>query len=73
MITHQFIKLIPESGDWEAWYLDGKLIAQGHKIKVKDILNAISHIFPNTYKTIEITDEKAEEGFSENLKDMRIE
>ena len=71
-IINEFTKLSPESGDWEAWYLNGKLIAEGHSVRVEDILDALSDILLNTYKTIEISDEKAEEGFEVNLEDMCI-
>jgi hypothetical protein len=69
-MTHKFVRLSPESGDWEAWYMDGKLIAEGHSVRIQDILDGISGVFPSTYKIIEISDEKAEEGFSENLEEV---
>jgi len=69
-LKHEFVKLYPECGDWEAWYMDGKLITEGHKVMVDEILDIISNVFPNTYESIEISDEKAEEGFTEDLKDM---
>ena len=69
-LEHKFVKLYPECGDWEAWYMDGKLIAEGHTVRVEDILDAISNVFPNTYKSIGISDERAEEGFELELKNM---
>lgn len=70
-LEHKFVKLYPECGDWEAWYMDGKLIAEGHTVRVEDILDAISNVFPNMIKkSIEISDEKAEIGFTKDLKDM---
>jgi len=69
-IINQFTKLM--SSDWEAWYMNGKLIAEGHIVRVESILDALTDIFPNTYDSIEISDEIAEEGFSENLEDMNI-
>lgn len=68
--VNKFIRLSPECGDWEAWYLNGKLIAEGHRVRVEDILDALNDIFPNTYNLIEISDEKAEIGFTEDLKSM---
>lgn len=50
--------------------MDGKLIAEGHSVRIQDILDGISGVFPSTYKIIEISDEKAEEGFSENLEEV---
>ena len=70
-INHEFVKLYPECGDWEAWYMDGKLIAEGHTVRVEDILDAISNVFPNIVnESIEISDERAEIGFTDDLKDM---
>jgi len=67
---HKFVRLSPECGDWEAWYMDGKLIVEGHRARIDDFLDAIIDVFPNTHKSIEIPDEKAEEGFEVNLEDM---
>lgn len=69
-MIHELTRLSPECGDWEAWYLNGKLIAEGHSVRVADILDALADVFPNTYKFIEISDEKAEMGFTKELKDM---
>lgn len=65
-----FVRVSPESGDWEALYMDGKLIAEGHSLRVDDVLDAISDVLPNKLSYIEISDEKAEAGFSTNLTDM---
>lgn len=65
---NQFTKLL--SSDWEAWYLNGKLIAEGHSVRVENILDSLADILPNTYDAIQISDEKAEEGFKDNLEDM---
>jgi hypothetical protein len=66
----EFVKVHPKCGDWEGWYMNGKLIAEGHAVRVIDFLDAINDVFPNTYKRIEISDEKAEMGYTENLDDM---
>jgi hypothetical protein len=58
-----FIRVSPNGGDWEAWYMDGKLIAEGHSVRVSDILHAITDDFPNKISLVEIPDEVAEEGF----------
>lgn len=65
-----FTRITPVSGDWEAWYLNGKLIAEGHTVNAWDLIDGIADVFPNEIQTIEISDEKAEIGFSENLSDM---
>ena len=31
------------TGDWEAWYIDGELIAQGHRVEVAEVLHALDH------------------------------
>ena len=66
----EFVTLSPESGDWETLYMNGKLIAEGHSLRVSDILDAIADVFPNKHKYMLVSEEKAEEGFTENLKDM---
>jgi hypothetical protein len=66
----EFVNVHPKCGDWEGWYMNGKLIAEGHTVRVIDFLDAINDVFPNTYKLIEIDDEKAEIGYTENLDDM---
>lgn len=67
---NKFTVLYPECGDWEAWYLNGKLIAEGHSVSAENLLHAISDIFPNTIENIEISDEKAECGFTKYLDGM---
>lgn len=66
----EFTLVRPECGDWEALYMDGKLIAEGHSLRVMDVLDAVSNVFPNRVSYKEVSDERAEEGFSENLSDM---
>lgn len=65
-----FVRVCPEGGDWEALYMDGKLVAEGHSLRIRDVLDAIADVLPNKLSYIEISDEKAEAGFSENLADM---
>ena len=69
-MINKFVKLIPECEDWEAWYFNGMLIAEGHKVRVEDILDALANVLPNIFETIVISDEKAEYGFKNNLSDM---
>jgi len=69
-IINQFTKLM--SSDWEAWYLNGKLIAEGHSVRVERILDILADILPNKYEAIQISDELAEEGFNDNLSDMNV-
>jgi len=68
----KIVLLCPESGDWEALYVNEELIDEGHSLSVSDIFEAIQDIFPHEFRSEEIDDEKAEEGFSENLADMEV-
>ena len=58
-----FVRVSPDGGDWEAWYMDGKLIAEGHTVRAEDVLNAIADEFPNRVTFEYIPDEVAEYGF----------
>lgn len=68
----EFITMSPNCGDWEALYMNGKLIAEGHSLTADDVLDAIANVLPNKHQYMYISDEKAEEGFTEDLKDMLI-
>lgn len=59
-----------ESGDWEALYINDKLAAEGHNIRVRDVIDSISGILPNEYNEIEIPDEVAETGMPNNLGEL---
>lgn len=65
-----FALVTPECGDWEALYADGKLIAEGHSLNARDVLDAVSNVFPNIFRYLSVSDEKAEEGFTEDLAGM---
>ena len=67
---HQIYVVSPDCGDWEALYVDGKLSAEGHSLSVRDVFDSLSDVFPNNYHSFEISDEKAEEGFPENISDL---
>ena len=66
----EFVTLASESGDWEALYMDGKLIAEGHSLRVAEVLDAISDRVPNKYQYMHVSDDKAEQGFTNNLAEM---
>jgi len=65
-----FTILSSKSGDWEALYANGKLLAEGHSLNVRDVLDCIDAMLPNTVKSIEIDDEIAEMGMPKNLSDL---
>ena len=60
-----------ESGDWETFYMNDKLAAEGHNIRVRDIIDSISGILPNEYNEIEIPDEVAETGMPGKLSELK--
>ena len=60
-----------ESCDWEALYINDKLTAEGHSIKVRDFIDCINDILPNEYSKIEVSDEIAEIGMPEKLSELK--
>jgi hypothetical protein len=57
----------PECGDWEALYIDGKLVDESHRIPSTRILQAVGETFKCNYGFMEIPDEIAELGMPEKL------
>lgn len=55
-----------ESGDWEALYINGKLIEESHKIRAYDVLNALSV----EHDCIKIPDKVAEAGMPNDLSEL---
>lgn len=66
----KFTIVYPESGDWEALYINGKLAAEGHSLSVGDILDCINNILPNEYKYMTIPDEIAEAGMPQYINEL---
>ena len=66
----KFTIVRPESGDWEALYINGNLAAEGHSLDVRAVLDAIDNILPNNVDTIEILDEVAEMGMPMHLDEL---
>lgn len=62
----------PESGDWEALYIDGKLYAEGHSLRAIDVFDSISDILGNKVTTITVPDEIAENGMPRYLRDIKV-
>lgn len=62
----------PESEDWEALYINGELVLEGHSIDVFDVIKALNnkHILENTVKYLNIDDEIAEIGMPKKLEDL---
>ena len=66
----KFTIVDPESGDWEALYINGKLAAEGHRLSVRDVLDCIDNILPNEYKYMTISDETAELGMPQYINEL---
>lgn len=66
----KFTIVHPESGDWEALYINGKLAAEGHRLSVRDVLDCIDNILPNEYKCMTISDETAELGMPQYVNEL---
>lgn len=59
------------SEDWTALYMDDVLLAEGHSVSAKDLLNAISVVFPNKIEYIEIRDEDFLSNTFTSLADLK--
>jgi hypothetical protein len=62
---------IVSSDDWEAMYVEGELVAQGHSLQVRDVIYALIREYP---KEIEVTPETVESwgwSFPEALSDIQ--
>ena len=66
----KFTFVTAECGDWQALYIDGKLAAEGHSIRARDVLDAIANILPNKVERYEIADRIAEMGMPTNLREL---
>ena len=63
----------PESGDWEALYLNGELVAEGHSISAERALSCIAKPWNYKVERIEISDEVAEMGMPLLLEDLEVD
>jgi hypothetical protein len=66
----KFTFVTAECGDWQALYVDDKLAAEGHSVRVSDVFDAIADILPNKVERYEIANEIAEMGMPTNLSDL---
>lgn len=66
----KFAIVYPESGDWEALYINGKLATEGDSLSVQDVLDCIDSILPNEYKYMIISDEAAELGMPQYINEL---
>ena len=63
----------PESGDWEALYINGELAAEGHSLSADRVLKCIAKPLDCKVEHIEISDEAAEMGMPTLLSDLEVE
>lgn len=68
--TVNVVKVFPESGDWEALYINGILAAEGHSIPTHKIIESLTQFIPISYYGQEISDEMAEMGMPQYLEDL---
>lgn len=62
----------PESGDWEALYINGKLVAEGHSLPANRVLECVAKPWDYKVGRIEISDEAAEMGMPLLLSDLEV-
>lgn len=58
----KFTLVRPESGDWEALYINGKLVLEGHNLSAWQVLECIEVALVCEIENVEIDDEVAEMG-----------
>ena len=80
-----FTLVMPECGDWEALYINGKLLDEGHSLWVEGIIDMISQEYSDNFDALKddirlnlvnfeyktITDEVAERGMPERLEELK--
>ena len=66
----KFTLVRPESGDWEALYINGKLVCEGHHLDTWRVLEAIEKHLVCEIEGIDISDEIAEMGMPAILSDL---
>ena len=66
----KFTLVHPESGDWEALYINGKLAREAHRIDAWEVLECIKKNLVCNIESIEISDEVAEMGMPYLLSEL---
>jgi hypothetical protein len=61
----KFTLVRPECGDWEALYIDGKLVKEDQRLSAFQILKLVKKIFGCEFKSVRVKDEVAEAGMPE--------
>lgn len=66
----KFTLVRPESGDWEAFYINGNLVCEGHHLDTWRVLEAIENNLVCEIESIDISDEVAEMGMPTLLSEL---
>lgn len=66
----KFTLVRPESGDWEALYVDGKLVKENSRLSAFQILKCVKKIFGCEFRSVRVKDEVAEIGMPELLSEI---
>lgn len=79
-----FTLVSPECGDWEALYMNDKLITEGHSIRLEEAIKQINEEYAEDFEALKdyirlginsfeyktIPDEVAEKGMPERLEEL---
>lgn len=68
----RFTLVRPECADWEAFYIDGKLVAESHSLDASRVLECIEKHLVCDFEQIEISDEAAEMGMPALLSELEV-
>lgn len=68
----KFTLVRPECGDWEALYINGKLVREGHSLSAWQVLECIEKNLVCEIDSIEISDEVAEMGMPTLLSELEV-
>ncbi len=63
----------PECADWEALYINGKLVREGHCLSAWHVLEGIEEHLVCEIESIEISDEVAEIGMPSILSELEVQ
>lgn len=69
----RFTLVRPESGDWEALYVDGQLAIECHSLSAFQVLKCVKKIFGCQFESVRVSDESAEAGMPELLSDLTVQ
>ena len=69
----KFTLVQPECADWEALYIDGKLVEEAHMLSAWHILKSIEKHLGHKFEQIEISNEVAEMGMPALLSDLEVQ